>query len=84
MTKAFSPCLKSTDWSPLYRSAILESNKRVLPRLVSQAEAAVVARAREIFYSDGTAEEKEALEDALLCPACVQNRMAARRSCVIP
>ena len=57
MTKAFSPCLKSSDWRPLYRSAILETNKRVLPRLVSEAEAAVVARAREIFYADGTAED---------------------------
>lgn len=65
MTKAFSPCLKSGDWRPLYRSAILETNKKVLPRRVSEAEAAAVARAREIFYADGTAEEKEALEDAL-------------------
>ena len=44
---------------------MLETNKVVLPRLVSEAEAALVARARENFYADGTAEEKEALEDAL-------------------
>jgi hypothetical protein len=65
MTKAFCSCLKSTDWRPLYRSAILETNKKALSWLVSRAEAAVLARAREIFYADGTAEEKEALEDAL-------------------
>jgi len=32
---------------------------------VSDAEEAVIARRREIFYADGTPEEKEALEDAL-------------------
>jgi hypothetical protein len=41
------------------------TNKKALSWLVSQAEAAVLARAREVFYADGTAEEKEALEDAL-------------------
>lgn len=65
MTKAFPPCLKSPDWRALYRSAILETNKEVLSQRVVEAEAAVIARAREIFYADGTAEEKEALEDAL-------------------
>jgi hypothetical protein len=51
----------------LYRAAILETNKRVLPQRVSEAEAAVIARRREIFYADGPPqeEEKEALEDAL-------------------
>lgn len=65
MTTAFSPCLKRTDWKPLYKAAILETDKNVLPQRVSVAEAAVIARRREIFYADGTAEEKEALEDAL-------------------
>jgi hypothetical protein len=60
-----SACLKRTDWRPLYRAAILETDKKVLPQRVSVAEAAVIARRREIFYADGTAEEKEALEDAL-------------------
>jgi hypothetical protein len=64
MTKAFPPCPNSIDWRPLYRSAILETNKRFIPQRVSDAEAAVTARAREIFYADGTAQEKEALEDA--------------------
>jgi hypothetical protein len=65
MTTAFPPCLKRIDWRPLYRAAILETNKRVRPQRVSDAEAAVIARRREIFYADGTPEEKEALEDAL-------------------
>jgi hypothetical protein len=65
MTTAFPPCLQRIDWRPLYRAAILETNNRVLPQRVSEAEAAVIARRREIFYSDGSPEEKEALEDAL-------------------
>jgi hypothetical protein len=49
----------------LYRAAILETDKSALPQLVSEAEQAVITRRREIFYADGTVEEKEALEDAL-------------------
>ena len=65
MTTAFPPCLRRIDWRPLYRAAILETNKMVLPQRVSEAEAAVIERRREIFYADGSPEEKEALEDAL-------------------
>jgi len=65
MTTAFSPCPKRTDWRPLYKAAILETDKKVLPQRVLLAEAAVIARRREIFYAGGTAEEKEALEEAL-------------------
>jgi hypothetical protein len=72
MTTAFPPCLNRVDWKILYRAAILETNKRVLPQRVSEAEEAVKARGREISYGDGTREEgdgtsdeKEALDDAL-------------------
>jgi hypothetical protein len=51
MTSAVPPCLNL--WKTLYRAAILETNKWV------------IARRREIFYSSGSPEEKEALEDAL-------------------
>jgi predicted RNA methylase len=64
MTTAFPPC-PNRSWRTLYRAAILETNNRVLPQRVSEAEEAVRARGREIFYGDGTPEEKEALEDAL-------------------
>lgn len=65
MTTAFPPCLKHTDWRPLYRAAILETNKSTVAQRVLDAEKAVIARRREIFYADGTPEETEALEDAL-------------------
>jgi hypothetical protein len=65
MNTAFPPCPDDRDWRTLYRAAILESNKSVIPQRVSEAEAAVLARGREVFYGHGTLEEKEALEDAL-------------------
>ena len=65
MTTAYPPCLNRTDWKPLYRAAILETNKIVLPQRVWDAEEAVIVRGREIFYDEATPEEKEALEDAL-------------------
>ena len=60
-----SPC--PNHWKALYRAAILETNKGLLPQRVSEAEEAVKARGCEIFYSNGTPEEREAeaLEDAL-------------------
>jgi hypothetical protein len=65
MKTAFPPCLNCTEWRTLYRAAILETNKSLLPKRVSEAEKAAVGRRREIFYDQGTPEEKEALEDAL-------------------
>jgi len=65
MNTAYPPDSKSQDWTILYTVAILETNKSVLPQRVSEAEAAVMARGQEVFYGDGTPEEKEALEDAL-------------------
>ena len=63
MRTAFPPC--PNRWKTLYRAAILETNKRLLPQRVSEAEAAVKARGREVFDGNGTLEETEALEDAL-------------------
>ena len=65
MNTAFPPCLNRPDWRTLYRAAILETDKSVLPQRVSEAEKAVIQRRREIFYDHGTPEEKDGLEDAL-------------------
>ncbi|HVN20109.1 MAG TPA: hypothetical protein VMU05_15085 [Dongiaceae bacterium] len=54
-----------TDWRSLYKAAIFESDKSIGSERVAEAEKAVLAREREIFYAYGTLEEKEALEDAL-------------------
>ena len=65
MTTAFPPCPNHADWKTLYRAAILESDKNIISRRVSEAETAILARGRELFYGDGAPEEQEALEDAL-------------------
>jgi hypothetical protein len=65
MKTVLHPPLNHTDWRTLYRAAILETNKGVLPKRVSEAEKAVLAREREVFYGHASVEEKEALEDAL-------------------
>jgi hypothetical protein len=67
-TASSSPSSPSLNrWKTLYQAAILETNKRLLPQRVSEAEEAVKARGRELFHGNGTPEEKEAdvLEDAL-------------------
>ena len=65
MNAASPPYTNRTDWRTLYRAAILETDKSAVPQRVSEAEEAVIARGREVFYGHGTLEEKEALEDAL-------------------
>ena len=65
MSTAFPPRPVHADWKSLYRAAILEPDKSVIRQKVFEAEAAVLARGRELFYVGGTSEEKESLEDAL-------------------
>lgn len=64
MSTAYPPC-PDRNWRFLYRAAILETNIGLLPQRVAEAEEAVKARGREIFYGNGTSEEEEALDDAL-------------------
>jgi len=65
MSTAFPLRPVHADWKTLYRAAILEPDKSIVRQKVCEAEAAVLARARELFYVGGTREEKESLEDAL-------------------
>jgi hypothetical protein len=59
------PSPKHKDWKILYRAAILEPNSYAVPQRVFEAEEAVIARGREIFYRNGDPQEEEELEDAL-------------------
>ena len=56
---------KHIDWKGPYTAAMLETNRSVVLQRISDAEKALLAREREIFYSHGTPEEEEAIEDAL-------------------
>jgi hypothetical protein len=65
MKAAFARCLIPSDWKVLYKAAIVENDRSIGSQRAAEAERAVLARERELFYGDGTLEEKEALEDAL-------------------
>jgi microsomal dipeptidase-like Zn-dependent dipeptidase len=65
MKNASPPGPNHEDWKTLYRAAILETNTTGMPKLVSEAEKAVISRKRELFGTMGTMEEKSALDDAL-------------------
>ena len=75
MTTAFLPRPTHAEWRALYRAAILETNKSIIPEKVFEAEAAALARARELFYGGGTPEEEEALEDALYALRALRNSL---------
>ena len=65
METASPPCPIRTDWKALYRAAIQETDGHIGSQKVAEAEKALLARERELFYDQGTLEEEEALEDAL-------------------
>ena len=54
-------------WKDMYRAAIQETNLCAATQKISDAEAAIFARARELFHETGPAAEveREALDDAL-------------------
>ena len=53
-------------WRNLYIAALFERDATNLPDRIATAEAALVHRARELFYSPGDhIEEEEALDDAM-------------------
>lgn len=65
MKPAFPPVPIHAEWKTLYRAAILEKDKSRICEKVSEAESAILGRGRDLFYSDATLEEREALDDAL-------------------
>jgi hypothetical protein len=53
-------------WKDLYVAALLEGNVERIPSLISEAEHAIVDRARALFSATGdNIQEEEALDDAL-------------------
>ena len=65
MITASCPGRDHRDWKALYRAAIFEKDRSVVPERIFLAEQAVLARGREIFYDGGTREERNALDHAL-------------------
>jgi hypothetical protein len=53
-------------WKDLYVAALLEGDKDKIPSLISNAEHAIITRARELFDAEGdNIQEQEGLDDAL-------------------
>jgi len=68
--------LLQTEWKNLYIAALLEGDKDRIPSLISVAEQAIVARAKELFEAEGdNIQEQEGLDDAMYA-------LHALRSCL--
>jgi hypothetical protein len=53
-------------WRELYRAALLEIDRARIPERITEAEKALVIRARELFSAAGdNIEEAEMLDDAM-------------------
>jgi hypothetical protein len=67
MSSVTPNCLSGKfSWHPLYQAALFETDSTNLPRLIIEAENAILARAQELFASDSDSiEEDVAMDDAL-------------------
>ncbi len=59
--------LTTQPWKELYQAAISEPDLNKLPERLSSAEAALVARARELFYTFGDDGEEGESVDYAMC-----------------
>lgn len=62
-------------WHELYRAALFETDKQVLPSRIAEAERALILRGRELFGEPDNSNEAEAVDDALYA-------LRALRSCI--
>jgi hypothetical protein len=75
-----TPALSITqNWGELYCAALFETDKNRIPARIADAEKAIVARARELFFSGAdTIEEDQALDDALYALRALQTCLELR------
>jgi hypothetical protein len=75
MNGVTTPTLTKIDrWHELYKAALFETDKKKIPTRIAEAEQAIVARARELFFSStDNIEEDQALDDALYALRGLQN-----------
>ena len=67
------------NWRELYTAALFESDTDRIPTRISEAEQAIVARARELFAAGtDTIEEDQALDDALYALRALHNCLEFR------
>jgi hypothetical protein len=62
------------DWRALYSAALFETDNRMIPARIADAQKAIVTRARELFSAGAdTIEEDQALDDALYALRALQS-----------
>jgi hypothetical protein len=80
---AHANSLSTQSWKDLYHAAIHESDLNKLPERITDAEMAVVLRARELFYtSDDTFGEEESLDEAMYILHSLRSSMKQRPSVI--
>jgi hypothetical protein len=74
MNTGISKSLDSRVWRDLYKAALFEVDNAKLPERISQAEEALVVRARELFHIAGdNIEEEQALDDTMYALHALRN-----------
>ena len=75
--------LKTQSWKELYQAAICESDLDEIPRRITDAETAMVMRARDLFYTSGDkSEEDESLDDAMCILHALRSSLKRRPTAV--
>ena len=70
-------------WKDLYQAAMCETDVNKLPERIADAEAALVRRARQLFYtSEDKFEEEESLDDAICILHSLRSSLKRRPSAV--
>ena len=66
-----------SEWRSKYRSALLKMNTPAIERELSDAEDAIVARARELYQKTGpdVEVERDALDDAMYALRALRNAL---------
>jgi hypothetical protein len=66
------------EWHVLYHAALFETDRSKLPQRIAEAEAAILARVKELFIVNSDhIEEDQILDDALYA-------LRALRNCALP
>ena len=77
---AVCPAPDNRSWRELYRDAILEADRNLLPERIAAAQEALTARARELFHAEGdNIEEEHALDDAMYALKALRDAVYAGR-----
>ena len=75
--------LDARSWKDLYQIAIWESDVNKLSDRIADAEAALVLRARQLFYTSGdSSEEQESLDDAMCILHALRSSLKRRPSAI--